>query len=80
MRTYSGLMALVCTVAASILFTLVVFVRELMCVCVTRSQTTSLHAAACHGLWYVDVEKTGTLHRDKNYEAGVWYKPQANWL
>ena len=55
-------------------------VRPRIDVCVTKTSTVSPHTAATHGLWYVWLRKTGTLFNATNYEAGVWYKPQATWL
>ena len=49
-------------------------------VCESKAATTSPHSAACHGLWYVSLMKTGTVVSDTNYQAGVWYHPQAQWL
>ena len=55
-------------------------VRPRIDVCVSKTSTVSLHTAATHGLWYVWLRKSGTLFNATNYEAGVWYKPQAGWL
>ena len=55
-------------------------VRPRIDVCVSRLSTRSPHSAALHGLWYVAIVKNGTIHADTNYPAGVWYKPQAQWL
>ena len=55
-------------------------VRPRIDVCTTMTKTVSPHSAACHGLWYVWVMKSGTLFSATNYEAGIWYKPQAQWL
>ena len=55
-------------------------VRPRIDVCITKTSTVSPHTAATHGLWYVWLCKSGTLFNATNYEAGVWYKPQATWL
>jgi len=55
-------------------------IRPRIDVCTTRSPTTSPHAAACHGMWYVSFAKDGTLQNTTNYPPGQWYKPHPQWL
>jgi len=55
-------------------------VRPRIDVCTAHLSTRSPHSAALHGLWYVALMKRGTVEADTNYPAGVWYKPQAQWL
>ena len=53
-------------------------IRPRIEVCVARGKQP--HDAACHGLWYVALMKDGTVASASNYEAGVDYKPRADWL
>ena len=46
----------------------------------TAQKKVTPRTAACHGLWYVTVKKTGTLQSSTNYEPGVAYKPLRAWL
>ena len=55
-------------------------VRPRVDVCKGRLPTTAPSSGALHGLWYVAVRKNGTMMSDTNYPAGVWYKPQPQWL
>ena len=55
-------------------------VRPRVDVCRGRFPTIAPSSAALHGLWHVAVWKGGTKEADTNYPAGVWYRPQAQWL
>ena len=37
-------------------------------------------SAACHGLWYVTVKKSGTIESSTNYKVGRAYHPLRAWL
>ena len=49
-------------------------------VCSETRGPAQFKMAAMHGLWYVAVGKTGTLHTDSNFKPWRDYCPQGAWL
>ena len=47
---------------------------------VCTSTGRAFAAGACHGLWYVALQKKGTVFAETNYEAWQHYHPKEKWL